>query len=91
MKAKSCSKDDLKEYLRARYVSENITESEIAQIIRKLETYPASDLYDTNKSIMKLVSDGFIFKREDTKAKDIIDDLEAGLESFREIAGIINE
>lgn len=37
-------KDDLKEYLRARYVSENITESEITQIIRKLQTYPASDL-----------------------------------------------
>ncbi|WP_295023593.1 type I restriction endonuclease subunit R [Sulfurimonas sp.] len=64
-------KDDLKEYLRARYASENITESEITQIIRKLETYPASDLYDTNKSIMKLVSDGFIFKREDANAKDI--------------------
>ena len=64
-------KDDLKEYLFARYKSDNITASEITQIVRKLETYPASDLYDTNKSIMKLVSDGFIFKREDSKAKDI--------------------
>jgi len=64
-------KDDLKEYLAARYKSDNITASEITQIVRKLETYPASDLYDTNKSIMKLVSDGFIFKREDATAKDI--------------------
>ncbi|WP_152184550.1 type I restriction endonuclease subunit R [Sulfurimonas indica] len=64
-------KEDLKEYLQERYKKENITESEIAQIVRKLETYPASDLYDTNKSIMKLVSDGFIFKREDATAKDI--------------------
>jgi len=64
-------KDDLKVYLTDRYSVDNITESEITQIIRKLETYPASDLYDTNKSIMKLISDGFIFKREDATAKDI--------------------
>ena len=64
-------KEDLKEYLRERYKKENITESEITQIVRKLESFPASDLYDTNKSIMKLVSDGFIFKREDAKQKDI--------------------
>ncbi len=64
-------KDDLEEYLATRYKSDNITDSEITQIVRKLETYPASDLYDTNKSIMKLVSDGFIFKREDANAKDI--------------------
>ena len=63
--------DDLKEYLRDRYKTDKITESEITQIVRKLESFPASDLYDTNKSIMKLVSDGFIFKREDATQKDI--------------------
>jgi len=63
--------DDLKAYLASRYKNDNITQSEITQIIRKLESYPASDLYDTNKSIMKLVSDGFIFKREDANQKDI--------------------
>lgn len=64
-------KEDLQEFLLTRYKSDNITDSEITQIIRKLESYPASDLYDTNKSIMKLVSDGFIFKREDATKKDI--------------------
>jgi len=64
-------KEDLQKYLSTRYNSDNITNSEITQIIRKLESYPASDLYDTNKSIMKLVSDGFIFKREDASDKDI--------------------
>lgn len=64
-------KEDLKEYLSTRYKSDNITDSEITQIIRKLESYPASDLYDTNKAIMKLVSDGFIFKRKDASKKDI--------------------
>ena len=64
-------KDDLQNYLATRYKDDGITSSEITQIVRKLEAYPASDLYDTNKSIMKLVSDGFIFKREDASAKDI--------------------
>ncbi|RXK14050.1 type I restriction endonuclease [Halarcobacter mediterraneus] len=63
--------DDLKEYLKSRYKSDNITDSEITQIVRKLQSFPASDLYDSNKSIMKLVSDGFILKREDASQKDI--------------------
>lgn len=63
--------DDLKEYLKNRYKTENITESEIIQIVRKLHSYPSSDLYESNKSIMKLVSDGFILKREKADDKDI--------------------
>ena len=63
--------DDLKEYLKSRYKTENIRESEITGIVRKLQNYPASDLYDSNKSIMKLISDGFILKREKADDKDI--------------------
>ena len=63
--------DDLKEYLKSRYKTENIRESEINGIVRKLHSYPASDLYDSNKSIMKLISDGFILKREKADDKDI--------------------
>ena len=57
-------KADLKEYLQKAYAKENITESEIDSIIRKLEAYPSSDLYGSNKAIMKLISDGFVFKRD---------------------------
>jgi len=63
--------DDLKEYLKTRYKNENIRESEITAIVRKLHSYPSSDLYDSNKAIMKLVSDGYILKREDGNEKDI--------------------
>lgn len=63
--------DDLKEYLKNRYKNENIRESEITGIVRKLQNYPASDLYDSNKAIMKLISDGFILKREKADDKDI--------------------
>lgn len=64
-------KDDLRSFLMAQYKGANITSSEVEQIIRTLETYPASDLYESNKSIMKLLSDGFGFKREDPNAKDL--------------------
>lgn len=48
-------KADLENYLANRYKSDEITASEIAMIIRKLEVFPASDMYDSNKAIMKLV------------------------------------
>lgn len=64
-------KDDLKSFLLKQYVSEELTEIEADSIIRQLETYSSSDLYESNKAIMKLVSDGFSFTREDRSKKDI--------------------
>jgi len=62
--------DDLKNYLRFQYASENITENEIESIVRDLERLPSSDLYESNKVIMKRVCDGFLLKREDPNQKD---------------------
>lgn len=64
-------KADLKSFLASRYAADEITDSEIEMIIRKLEVFPASDLYDSNKAVMKFVSDGFTFKRERHDKKDI--------------------
>ncbi|MDA3937804.1 MAG: HsdR family type I site-specific deoxyribonuclease [Spirochaetia bacterium] len=64
-------KDDLSSFLSNKYSREKITHSEIVSIIRKLEVLPASDLYDSNKSIMKMISDGFLLKREDRSQKDL--------------------
>ena len=63
--------DDFKDYLRQQYAVENITENEIDSILRDLERLPSSDLYESNKTIMKMVSDGFLLKREDRNKKDI--------------------
>ena len=52
-------KDNLKKYLLGRYSSEDITLNEIEVIIRKLELFPASALYESNKEIIKLLADGF--------------------------------
>ncbi len=64
-------KDDLKAYLRNKYSKEKITENEIEAIIRKLELFPSSALYESNKEIIKLIADGFILKREDRSKKDL--------------------
>jgi type I restriction enzyme, R subunit len=64
-------KDDLKKFLQTHYAADNITEEEVAVIVRRLETFPATDLYETNKKIMKMVQDGFTLKREDRSQKDL--------------------
>ncbi len=62
---------DLKAFLLQQYQAAQLTEAEADQIIRQLQLYSASDLYDSNKAIMKLVADGFPLKREDRSQKDI--------------------
>ncbi len=64
-------KSDIRQFLATHYQADSITEYEIESIIHKLEYLPASDLYDTNKAIMKLVADGFTLKREDYTQKDL--------------------
>ena len=79
--------DDLKTYLLKQYQDDNLSLSEADQIIRKLKTYSSSDLYESNKAIMKMISDGFSFKREDRSQKDIwvylIDYSEANDNSYK--------
>lgn len=64
-------KDDLRAYLTRRYAADGITGGEIDSIIRQLETLPASDLYESNRTIHKRVADGFLLKREDRAQKDL--------------------
>ncbi len=62
---------DLKTFLQTQYQSQGITDLEIDSIIRQLQHLPASDLYESNKTIMRWLADGFILKREDRSQKDI--------------------
>ena len=64
-------RDDLRTYLSNRYAPDGITEGEIESILRMLAAYPATDLYESNKAIHKLVADGFLLKREDRSKKDL--------------------
>lgn len=63
--------DDIKTYLRNRYLENEITANEIESIIRQMEVLPSSALYESNKAIIKMISDGFVFKREDRSKKDL--------------------
>lgn len=65
-------KDDLSAFLAERYSEQGITPGEIESIIRKLESLPASDLYGSNKTYMKMVCDGFLLKRENLTQKDLV-------------------
>lgn len=64
-------KSDLKAFLMAQYSEDGITEAEVNTIILELEKLPASDLYESNKAILKMVSDGFLLKRDDRSKKDL--------------------
>ncbi|MDN3203782.1 type I restriction endonuclease subunit R [Algoriphagus sediminis] len=64
-------REDLQSYLHQQYGDLGITPNEISSIIRDLEKLPASDLYETNKTIMHWVRDGFLLKREDRNQKDL--------------------
>jgi type I restriction enzyme R subunit len=76
---------DLHDFLSRKYRSDNITENEIKQIILQLRSLPASDLYESNKKFCRMLSDGFILKREDRREKDIYIQIidYAGLEEQR--------
>ena len=63
--------EDLQKFLLTQYAGQGITVNEIKSIILQLKSLSASDLYESNKTFLKMLSDGFILKREDRNQKDI--------------------
>jgi len=84
-------REDLQTFLRQRYAEQKITPMEIFGIIRELEKLPASDLYESNKTIMNWVRDGFLLKRENHKNKDIFISLIDYEEPEKNIFKIVNQ
>ncbi|QES89653.1 type I restriction endonuclease subunit R [Rhizosphaericola mali] len=62
-------REDLQNFLLNRY--SNLEEIELTTIINELAFQSASNLYDSNKYICKLLADGFIFKRNNPNKKDL--------------------
>ena len=56
--------EDLQNFLMNQYAYEGITINEVKSIILQLKILPSSDLYESNKTFMRMLSDGFILKRE---------------------------
>jgi len=63
--------EDLISFLLTQYTSQGITKNEVKAIILQIKSLSASDLYESNKTFNKMLSDGFILKREDRNQKDI--------------------
>lgn len=66
---------DLVDYLLKNYEKDQLTLTEAKSIVLMLKSLPANDLYETNKTIMRWLSDGFLLKREDRNQKDILIEL----------------
>lgn len=82
--------DDLKDYLRTRYDSDELTESEINSIILSLRTVGGT-IYEANKTIMSMITDGFVFNREDRDKKDLFIELLNYKEPEQNIFKIVNQ
>jgi type I restriction enzyme R subunit len=78
--------EDLQNFLLNQYAGQGITVNETKSIILQLKSLSASDLYESNKIFLKMLSDGFILKREDRNQKDIYIQLinYAGLNKHRQ-------
>lgn len=63
--------EDLHNFLLKHYELEGITPTECKSIILQLKSLSSSDLYESNKTFLRMLSDGFILKREDRNQKDI--------------------
>ncbi len=63
---------DLCQFLLNQYKKEGLTQLEVDTIILQLKTLSSADLYESNKTIMQWLSDGFIFKRENRIHKQFI-------------------
>ncbi len=63
--------NELRKFLLKRYKSEELEDAEVGLIFNKLNNLSSSKLYESNKVFSEWLSDGFNFKRLDSKKKDI--------------------
>jgi type I restriction enzyme R subunit len=66
--------DDLRLYLADRYAAEGITKNEIESVILSLRAVSGT-VYEANKTVFKMIADGFILNREDRTQKDFFVEL----------------
>ncbi|KZE76713.1 type I restriction endonuclease [Myroides marinus] len=62
-------REDLRTFLLARYT--DLEEVELERVINEMAYQSASNLYESNKYICKLLADGLIFKRDNPAKKDL--------------------
>ncbi|WP_233081865.1 hypothetical protein [Rheinheimera soli] len=63
--------DDLCKFLAGKYSANNITADEVSSIIKKAESLPVSNLYESNKTFCKWPSEYCLLKRANQTQKDL--------------------
>src|SRR5699024_93849 len=58
-------KEDLESFLLTRYSDKHLTSVELQQIIQQIDLISPTPLYEANRKAFSLVTEGFIFSRED--------------------------
>ena len=64
-------RDDLRMYLRGRYAVQGITDVEVESAIARLTADKGGALYDKNVATYRLMTEGFMIKREDVSLTDL--------------------
>ncbi len=64
-------RDDLRTYLRNRYSSDGITDTEVEAAIRVIVQKQGLSLYEENRHTLSLLMDGFSLKREDASKQNL--------------------
>ncbi|MBR3827687.1 MAG: type I restriction endonuclease subunit R [Bacteroidales bacterium] len=64
-------RDDLQTYLRNRYSSDGITDTEVEAAIRVIVQKQGLSLYEENRHTLSLLMDGFSLKREDASKQNL--------------------
>lgn len=64
-------RDDLAQYLRSRYKSDNITDIEVENAIRVITQKHGDPIYIENRQALNLLMDGFSLKREDSSKQNL--------------------
>ena len=64
-------RDDLRAFLRQRYAAVGITEMECENAMARLTASATLSLYENNRHTLRLITEGFALKRDDTTLPDL--------------------
>lgn len=63
--------DDLRAYLKSRYADDGITDTEVNRVLAKLKQESGVSHFEQNTITLRLMTEGFAIKRDDTKKPDL--------------------
>ena len=63
--------DDLRAYLKSRYADDGITDTQVNRVLAKLKQESGVSHFEQNAITLRLMTEGFAIKRDDTKKPDL--------------------